>query len=56
MPINASYDFPNEYHYIYRIIMWPCHCYTAYFFNGRTTWEKHRIADDCVTHCQVKVI
>ena len=54
--LNLSYDFPDDHHYIYRIITWSCHCYTAYFFNGFTTWSKDRIADDCVTHCQVKVI
>ena len=56
MHINVSYDFPDMHQHIYRIIEWPCHCYTAYFFNGLTKWEEHRIEDDCVTHCQVKVI
>ena len=56
MHINVSYEFPDMHQHIYRIIEWPCHCYTAYFFNGLNMWEEYRTADDCVTHCKVKVI
>ena len=56
MHINASYDFPDDYRYIYRVIVWGCNCYTAYFFDGIIMWNKDKIANDCIEHCQVKVV
>ncbi len=53
MYVNASYDFPDDYKYIYRIIIWGCNCYTAYFFKDNVLYDKYRVADNCAKHCQV---
>jgi hypothetical protein len=56
MHINASYDFPDDYKYIYRTIIWGCSCYTAYFFKDTVLYEKFRTSAYCTQHSPVKVI